>query len=146
MENGEDIVLRFRWSPLWSLADSRWFFAPPPPPVPPSIRPGEVELSTVENSQVLLSCIADGVPQPIISWEKEGTPLTDTTGESTILPSGELVIDTAQVGQLTVPLRLCLPSIAVIVICMCLDYGSWLVLVYSCFSDTVYNLNVIELN
>ncbi|XP_036375886.1 hemicentin-1 [Megalops cyprinoides] len=64
--------------------------------IPPSIRSSELELSVVENSQALLSCVADGVPQPIISWEKEGTPLTDTTGEFTILPSGELVIDTAQ--------------------------------------------------
>ncbi|KAG5850585.1 hypothetical protein ANANG_G00084020 [Anguilla anguilla] len=64
--------------------------------IPPSIRAGEAELSTLENSQALLSCIADGVPQPIISWEKKGTPLTDTTGEYTLLPSGELVIDSAQ--------------------------------------------------
>ncbi|KAJ8376139.1 hypothetical protein SKAU_G00067190 [Synaphobranchus kaupii] len=64
--------------------------------IPPSIRTGEVALSTVESSQALLSCVTDGVPQPVISWEKEGTPLTDTTGEYTILPSGELIIDAAQ--------------------------------------------------
>lgn len=76
--------------------------ASPPLPlaqVPPSIRTGELELSVVQNSQALLSCVTDGVPQPFISWEKQGTPLTDTTGEHTILPSGELIIDTVQVGQ-----------------------------------------------
>ncbi|KAI1891477.1 hypothetical protein AGOR_G00144220 [Albula goreensis] len=64
--------------------------------IPPSIRAGQLEQSVVENSQALLSCVTDGVPQPVISWEKEGTPLTDTTGEYTILPSGELIIDTTQ--------------------------------------------------
>ncbi|XP_030626728.1 hemicentin-1 [Chanos chanos] len=64
--------------------------------IPPSIRGGESEMSVVENTQALLSCVAEGVPQPTLSWEKEGTALTDTTGEYTILPSGELIIDSAQ--------------------------------------------------
>ena len=51
----------------------------------------------VENSQAQITCVAEGVPQPSLSWEKEGTPLSDTSGEYTILPSGELVIDVAQV-------------------------------------------------
>lgn len=65
--------------------------------VPPSIRVGESEVSVVENTQALLTCVADGVPQPTITWEKDDIALADTTGEYTILPTGELLIDTAQV-------------------------------------------------
>ncbi|KAI7799480.1 hemicentin-1 isoform X1 [Triplophysa rosa] len=64
--------------------------------IPPSIRSGESEVSVVENTQALLSCVAEGVPQPTITWEKDGIPITDTTGEYTILPTGELLIDAAQ--------------------------------------------------
>nr|XP_055041763.1 hemicentin-1 isoform X2 [Misgurnus anguillicaudatus] len=64
--------------------------------IPPSIRSGESELTVVENTQALLTCLAEGVPQPTISWEKDDIPLTDTTGEYTILPTGELLIDAAQ--------------------------------------------------
>lgn len=53
----------------------------------------------VEHSQAQLVCVAEGVPQPSLSWEKDGNPLTEGTGEYTILPSGELVIDIAQVGE-----------------------------------------------
>lgn len=72
---------------------------PPSLPVPPSIRRSEPELSVVENTQVLLSCAAAGVPQPILSWEKEGTALTDTAGGFAILSSGELVLENAQVSE-----------------------------------------------
>ncbi|XP_055041763.2 hemicentin-1 isoform X2 [Misgurnus anguillicaudatus] len=64
--------------------------------IPPSIRSGESELTVVENTQALLTCLAEGVPQPTISWEKDDIPLMDTTGEYTILPTGELLIDAAQ--------------------------------------------------
>ncbi|KTF76822.1 hypothetical protein cypCar_00021533 [Cyprinus carpio] len=64
--------------------------------IPSSIRGGESEVSVVENAQALLTCVADGVPQPIITWEKDDIALTDTTGEYTILPTGELLIDSAQ--------------------------------------------------
>ncbi|KAE8293962.1 Hemicentin-1 Fibulin-6 [Larimichthys crocea] len=64
--------------------------------IPPSVRGGEQEVAVVENSQAQLVCVAEGVPQPSLSWEKDGNPLTEITGEYTILPSGELVIDTAQ--------------------------------------------------
>lgn len=53
----------------------------------------------VENSQAQLVCVAEGVPQPSLSWEKDGNPLIESTGEYTILPSGELVIDIAQVRE-----------------------------------------------
>ncbi|XP_034531212.1 hemicentin-1 [Notolabrus celidotus] len=64
--------------------------------IPPSIRDGEQEVAVVENSQAQLVCVAEGFPQPSLSWEKDGTPLIEGTGEYTILPSGELVIDSAQ--------------------------------------------------
>ncbi|XP_044055859.1 hemicentin-1 isoform X2 [Siniperca chuatsi] len=64
--------------------------------IPPSIHGGEQEVAVVENSQALLVCVAEGVPQPSLSWEKDGNPLIESTGEYTILPSGELVIDIAQ--------------------------------------------------
>ncbi|XP_035509461.1 hemicentin-1 [Morone saxatilis] len=64
--------------------------------IPPSIRGGEQEVAVVENSQTQLVCVAEGVPQPSLSWEKDGNPLIESTGEYTILPSGELVIDIAQ--------------------------------------------------
>lgn len=51
----------------------------------------------VENSHVQLVCLAEGVPQPKLSWEKDGSPVSESAGEYTILPSGELVIDSAQV-------------------------------------------------
>ncbi|KAM6962600.1 hemicentin-1 [Aplochiton taeniatus] len=67
--------------------------------IPPSIRKGEVEVSVVENTQAQIACLAEGVPQPSLAWEKEGTPISESTGEYTILPSGELVIDIAQPGD-----------------------------------------------
>uniref|UniRef100_A0A4W6D352 Hemicentin-1 n=1 Tax=Lates calcarifer TaxID=8187 RepID=A0A4W6D352_LATCA len=67
--------------------------------IPPSIRGGEKEVAVVENSQAQLVCVAEGVPQPSLSWEKDGNPLSESTGEYTILPSGELVIDIAQVRE-----------------------------------------------
>uniref|UniRef100_A0A3P8SM44 Ig-like domain-containing protein n=1 Tax=Amphiprion percula TaxID=161767 RepID=A0A3P8SM44_AMPPE len=57
------------------------------------------EVAVVENSQAQLVCIADGVPQPTLSWEKDGSPLSEGAGEFTILPSGELVIDITQVKK-----------------------------------------------
>ncbi|XP_067452563.1 hemicentin-1 isoform X1 [Thunnus thynnus] len=64
--------------------------------IPPSIHGTEQDVAVVENSQAQLVCVAEGVPQPTLSWEKNGNLLSDSTGEYTILPSGELVIDIAQ--------------------------------------------------
>ncbi|XP_053178575.1 hemicentin-1 [Scomber japonicus] len=67
--------------------------------IPPSIRGTEQDVAVVENSQAQLVCVADGVPQPTLSWEKDGNHLSESTGEYTILPSGELVIDIAQLDD-----------------------------------------------
>ncbi|KAM4548643.1 hemicentin-1 isoform 1-T1 [Odontesthes bonariensis] len=64
--------------------------------IPPSIRGGEREVVAVESSHVQLVCVAEGIPQPRLVWEKDGNPLSEIIGEYTILPSGELVIDRAQ--------------------------------------------------
>lgn len=68
--------------------------------VPPSIRGGEQEVAVVESSQAQLVCVADGVPHPSLSWEKDGSPISESTGEYTILPSGELVIDIVKVRNI----------------------------------------------
>ncbi|XP_023810079.1 hemicentin-1 isoform X2 [Oryzias latipes] len=67
--------------------------------IPPSIRGGEQEVVVVESSHAQLMCVAEGIPQPSLSWEKDGNPLSEKGGEYTILPSGELVIDSAQPGD-----------------------------------------------
>ncbi|CAK6971319.1 hemicentin-1 [Scomber scombrus] len=67
--------------------------------IPPSIRGTEQDVAVVENSQAQLVCVADGVPQPTLSWEKDGNHLSESSGEYTILPSGELVIDIAQLDD-----------------------------------------------
>ncbi|KAL4635075.1 hemicentin-1 [Arapaima gigas] len=64
--------------------------------IPPSIRSSESELSVLENSQAILSCNADGVPQPLISWKKKGITLRDAIGKYSVLPSGDLIIDSTQ--------------------------------------------------
>ncbi|XP_068599564.1 hemicentin-1 [Brachionichthys hirsutus] len=64
--------------------------------IPPSIRGGEQDVAVVENTRAQLVCVAEGVPHPSLSWEKDGDPITESSGEYTILPSGELVVDIAQ--------------------------------------------------
>ena len=55
-------------------------------------------MAVVAGGQAQLLCSAEGVPQPSLSWEKEGVPLSQSTGEFTVLPSGELLLDAAQVA------------------------------------------------
>ncbi|KAI5614770.1 hemicentin-1 isoform X1 [Silurus asotus] len=64
--------------------------------IPPTIRKIEPELLVLEKSRALLSCAAEGVPHPTLSWEKDGIALTGMTGAYTILSSGELVLENAQ--------------------------------------------------
>ncbi|XP_019730955.1 hemicentin-1 isoform X2 [Hippocampus comes] len=67
--------------------------------IPPSILDLEPEVVVVESNQAQLACLVKGVPQPTLSWQKDGVLLGVGTGEYTILPSGELVIDAAQPGD-----------------------------------------------
>lgn len=61
----------------------------------------------MENNHTQLMCVAEGIPQPKLSWEKNGNLLSESTGEYTILPSGELIIDSAQVWEEAEGLYLC---------------------------------------
>nr|XP_051696750.1 hemicentin-2 isoform X2 [Oryctolagus cuniculus] len=60
--------------------------------VPPVIEPTLPDLSTAEGSHALLPCTARGSPQPDITWEKDGQPLSGSQGKFTLQPSGELLV------------------------------------------------------
>lgn len=57
-------------------------------------------LSVIQGFQALLPCAAQGSPEPRISWEKNGTPVPSLPGKYTVLRSGELIIERAEVGLL----------------------------------------------
>ncbi|KAM4877133.1 hemicentin-2 [Thomomys bottae] len=60
--------------------------------VPPVIESGLLDLSTVEGSHALLPCTARGSPEPDITWEKDGQPVSGAQGKFVIQPSGELLV------------------------------------------------------
>uniref|UniRef100_A0A8C0MUA0 Hemicentin 2 n=1 Tax=Canis lupus familiaris TaxID=9615 RepID=A0A8C0MUA0_CANLF len=60
--------------------------------VPPTIKTGLPDLSTTEGSHALLTCSASGSPEPTITWEKDGLPVSGAEGKFTIQPSGELLV------------------------------------------------------
>uniref|UniRef100_M3YMQ2 Hemicentin 2 n=1 Tax=Mustela putorius furo TaxID=9669 RepID=M3YMQ2_MUSPF len=66
--------------------------SPPLPTVPPVIETGLPDLSTTEGSHALLPCVASGSPEPSITWEKDGQPVSGAEGKFTIQPSGELLV------------------------------------------------------
>ena len=43
--------------------------------VPPTILPGPTELTVTAGKLVTLPCMSDGVPEPTVTWQKDGTPL-----------------------------------------------------------------------
>lgn len=65
--------------------------------VPPMIPPAQTELSVIQGFQALLPCAAQGSPEPRISWEKDGTTVPNLPGKFTVLRSGELIIERAEV-------------------------------------------------
>ncbi|XP_067398294.1 hemicentin-2 [Emydura macquarii macquarii] len=67
--------------------------------VPPVIEPSRPELSILHGSQVLLPCVARGVPEPRVSWSKDGVPVQGREGKFTLLPSGELMVKDSQGGD-----------------------------------------------
>ncbi|CAJ1068041.1 hemicentin-1 [Xyrichtys novacula] len=67
--------------------------------VPPMIPPSQTELSVIQGFQALLPCAAQGSPEPRVSWEKDGTSVPSLPGKFTILRSGELIIERAEVGD-----------------------------------------------
>ncbi|KFP52577.1 Hemicentin-2, partial [Cathartes aura] len=60
--------------------------------VPPVIAAGPAELAVLEGLEVLLPCAARGIPEPRVSWSREGAPVRGGGGKATILPSGELLL------------------------------------------------------
>ncbi|KAM6047554.1 LOW QUALITY PROTEIN: hemicentin-2 [Theristicus caerulescens] len=64
--------------------------------VPPIIAASPAELAVLEGLEVLLPCTAHGVPEPRVSWSREGAPVRGGGGKATILPSGELLLRDVQ--------------------------------------------------
>nr|XP_021547233.1 hemicentin-2 [Neomonachus schauinslandi] len=60
--------------------------------VPPVIETGLPDLSITEGSHALLPCSPSGSPEPSITWEKDGQPVSGAEGKFTIQPSGELLV------------------------------------------------------
>ncbi|XP_060630493.2 hemicentin-1 isoform X1 [Anolis sagrei] len=60
--------------------------------VPPKIRSMQDHYTVVENSQIQLSCVADGIPTPSMNWKKNGILLTSTR-RHVLGPYGDLNVD-----------------------------------------------------
>ncbi|XP_066112042.1 hemicentin-2 isoform X1 [Saccopteryx bilineata] len=60
--------------------------------VPPVIETALSDLSTPEGSHALLPCTAHGSPEPDITWEKDGWPVSGAEGKFAVQPSGELLV------------------------------------------------------
>ncbi|XP_075415669.1 hemicentin-2 [Tenrec ecaudatus] len=58
----------------------------------PTIRPGPPTVNASVNHTALLACQADGVPQPLMSWRKDGIPLDPGNPRLELLPDGSLRI------------------------------------------------------
>ncbi|XP_025060802.1 hemicentin-2 [Alligator sinensis] len=67
--------------------------------VPPVVEAGPAELSVPEGLQVLLPCAARGIPEPRITWSKDGAVVRGDNGKFTFLQSGELIVKDAQAGD-----------------------------------------------
>jgi len=60
--------------------------------VPATIEPSETEYRMMQHDNVMLRCRASGVPQPTVSWSKDGVPLSDRDLRYRLLRSGWLAI------------------------------------------------------
>ncbi|XP_010226739.1 PREDICTED: hemicentin-2-like, partial [Tinamus guttatus] len=65
--------------------------------VPPAIAPGPTQLAVLEGLEAQLPCAARGVPEPRVSWSREGAPVRGT--KATVLPSGALLLRDVQEGD-----------------------------------------------
>lgn len=66
------------------------------------IPPAQTELSVIQGFQAFLPCAAQGSPEPRVSWEKDGVTVPTFPGKFTVLRSGELIIERAEVSLITV--------------------------------------------
>ncbi|XP_060056373.1 hemicentin-2 isoform X2 [Erinaceus europaeus] len=64
--------------------------------VPPAIEAGLPDVSVTEGSQVLLPCSARGSPQPDITWEKDGQPVSTVEWKYALQPSGQLLVKNSE--------------------------------------------------
>uniref|UniRef100_A0A452F193 Hemicentin 2 n=1 Tax=Capra hircus TaxID=9925 RepID=A0A452F193_CAPHI len=64
--------------------------------VPPTIKTGLPNLSITEGAHALLPCTATGSPEPKVTWEKDGQPVSGAEGKFTIQPSGELLVKNSE--------------------------------------------------
>lgn len=74
------------------------------------IPPTQTELSVIQGFQALLPCAAQGSPEPRVSWEKDGAIVPNFPGKFTVLRSGELIIERAEVSLNKVHGFLCIMS------------------------------------
>ncbi|XP_076093735.1 hemicentin-1-like isoform X1 [Mytilus galloprovincialis] len=58
--------------------------------VPPTIREGQRHVASVVNTRVRLPCESDGLPKPIITWEKNGQPFPTTGLRHTMQEQGTI--------------------------------------------------------
>ncbi|CAH2311914.1 hemicentin-1 isoform X2 [Pelobates cultripes] len=64
--------------------------------MPPRILKINKELSVINGSRIKLLCTAQGIPAPVITWEKNNVPVSETYGKYTLLTSGELILHNAE--------------------------------------------------
>lgn len=77
------------------------------------IPPAQTELSVIQGFQALLPCAAQGSPEPRVSWEKDGATVSNLPGKFTVLRSGELIIERAEVSLSITRLLCVINSISV---------------------------------
>ena len=65
--------------------------------VPPSIRNSPRQIAGVVNTRVRLQCESDGLPKPIITWEKNGEPFPTTGLRHMMLEKGSLEFVSVQI-------------------------------------------------
>ncbi|NXU50379.1 HMCN1 protein, partial [Turnix velox] len=61
--------------------------------IPPKIHSTEAQYTVTEDSQAVLSCVAEGIPTPTINWKKDNTLLTEIVGKYRAVPDGDLILD-----------------------------------------------------
>uniref|UniRef100_A0A8D2KTM3 Hemicentin 1 n=1 Tax=Varanus komodoensis TaxID=61221 RepID=A0A8D2KTM3_VARKO len=63
--------------------------------VPPKIHSSEDHHTVLEHSEIVLSCVADGIPPPSIIWKKDRVLLASAMGTDMTAPCRDLIIDRA---------------------------------------------------
>ncbi|KAK2540204.1 Hmcn1 [Columba guinea] len=61
--------------------------------IPPKISSTEAQYTATEGSRAVLSCVAEGIPTPTITWKKDNMLLTEIAGKYQAVPDGDLILD-----------------------------------------------------